>query len=194
MIINDKDAIKRLASPMNLINQLRCATNGNGNKKNNAMSLFGIGRSADKKPEHKISEEVTTSFNPFDTRMELQTNSLPQPLADKALQQSSESSAKLDNILENHESQIKLGLAHDNALALLNNSIEALSTKLNDVRADRLPSVISAASKTVESIRKERNENSKNNKDREVHYHFYTPQQRSISDYEVIEVEAQVQC
>ena len=50
--------------------------------------------------------------------------------------------------------------------------------------------MISAASKTVESIRRERNENAKQGKDREVHYHFYTPEQKKVSDYEVIDVTA----
>lgn len=95
---------------------------------------------------------------------------------------------KLDNILDNSESQIKLGLAHDRALELLNNSVSMLAAKLEDVKADKLPAVISAASKTVESIRKERAESSKNNKDREVHYHFYTPEQRKITDFEIIDV------
>jgi hypothetical protein len=100
-----------------------------------------------------------------------------------------EAHPSLDEILANNESQIKLGLAHDRSLNLLAASVELLSNKLDDVRADRLPSVIAAASKVVESIRRERNEASKNNKDREVHYHFYTPEQRKVSDYEVIDVQ-----
>lgn len=195
MIVRDDDAIKRLNSPMNLINKLR----SNGNGRNSAMQLFGIGR---KREEEKISEEVTTSFDPFDTRTKPQTISLPQlpsilqiPTLAKPESSQAPSSTEpgLDNILENHESQIKLGLAHDNALRLLNNSIEALTIKLEDVKADKLPSVISAASKTVESIRKERSEAAKRGSDKEVHFHFYTPSQKSISDYEVIEVESQVQ-
>lgn len=193
MLVNNDEAAKRLASPMNLINQLRAShgNNGNGNKKNNAMSLFGIGR----KKEETLIEEVQVTFNPFSTKEESQTSLLPQlssqALPVKILPQvlpQSERPERLDNILENHESQIKLGLAHDRALDLLNRSVEALSLKLEDVKADRLPSVISAASKTVESIRKERSESAKNGKDREVHFHFYTPTQKSISEFEVIDV------
>jgi hypothetical protein len=95
----------------------------------------------------------------------------------------------LDSILENSEAQINLGLAHDSALKLLTNSISSLATKLDDVKPDKLPAAIMAASKVVESIRRERNEALKNNKDREVHYHFYTPEQKVLTDYEVIEVQ-----
>jgi len=161
MIVNDKDAAARLNSPLNLINKLR------DSKKNNAMSLFIPTKKKETLPE-------IPSFNPFSPQASPET--------------STEEPTKLNDILENHESQIKLGLAHDKALDLLNRSVEMLSAKLDDVSAAKLPSVISAASKTVESIRKERSEASKNNKDREVHYHFYTPSQKSVSEYEVIDV------
>jgi hypothetical protein len=95
----------------------------------------------------------------------------------------------LDQILENNEAQISLGLAHDTALKLLTSSISSLATKLDEVKPDKLPAAIMAASKVVESIRRERNEALKNNKDREVHYHFYTPEQKVLTDYEVIEVQ-----
>jgi len=195
MIVKDADAIKRLNSPMNLINRLRGET-----KKNNAMSLFGIGKqkevlfdgisvnASDKTGVEHTVKNTSISFNPFQTKDDngslVPTIQSPQVPSITPEQQPE----RLDNILENHESQIKLGLAHDKALELLNRSVEMLNTKLDDIKADKLPAVVSAASKTVESIRRERNENNKNNKDREVHYHFYTPQQRKISDYEVIDV------
>lgn len=186
MIINDKDAYSRLNSPINLINKLRNLSD----KKNNAMSLFGIGkRTVDIQVETKINSPEKQSFNPFQSK-----EPVPPELSSlEVLPQSSQvplvvAQTNLDNILQNNESQIKLGLAHDKALDLLNRSVEMLSLKLEDVKADRLPSVIAAASKTVEGIRKERNESAKNNKDREVHYHFYTPQQKQVSDYEVIDV------
>ena len=167
MIINDNDAKKRLDSPMNLINRLRSA---NGSKKNNAMTLFGIGL---KKEESKAVERSESFFNPFQPQ-----EPTPEPLQE----------TNLDTILKNNESQIKLGLAHDRSIDLLNRAVDMLATKLDDVSASKLPSVISAASKTVESIRKERIEAARNNKDREVHFHFYTPEQKKVSDYEVIDV------
>jgi hypothetical protein len=178
MIVNDKDAAKRLESPMNLINKLRSAS---GNGRNSAMQLFGIGikkESAIIEMDH-ISKEVAieSAFNPFQDESSQPLALIPSP-----------TEPVLDDILGNHESQIKLGLAHDKALDLLNRSVEALVAKLDDVKADKLPAVISAASKTVESIRRERSEQSKNNKDQEVHFHFYTPVQKKVSDYEMIDV------
>lgn len=173
MIVNDDDAKKRLESPLNLINRLR-----NSSSRSSAMSLFGIGRKEDKREEIK---EVKVSFNPFQPQASSSLSVVPQSTI-------LEPPTKLNDILENSESQIKLGLAHDRALELLNRSVSLLSEKLDDIRADKLPTVVGAASKVVESIRRERNEASKNNKDREVHYHFYTPQQNKLSDYEVIDV------
>jgi hypothetical protein len=103
------------------------------------------------------------------------------------------SEVSLDDILEDSETNIKLAHAHNNAVNLLHNSIDMLATKLDNVKADKLPSVIAAASKTIESIRRERSEASKNNKGRDVHYHFYTPVQKKLSDYEVIEVEGMLE-
>jgi len=176
MILSNKEAEARLSSSNNLINRLR-----NGSSKNNAMSLFI--------PNKKL-EEVIKPFNPFSNLTNIsqdnisQDNTLPAAPADSI----ADHSATLDNLIENHDSQVKLGLAHDAALDVLNRSTKMLGEKLDDVRADRLPSVIAAASKVVESIRRERSEASKNSKDREVHYHFYTPQQKKLSDFEVIDV------
>jgi hypothetical protein len=133
------------------------------------MALFGLRPGIEIKPKEII--------NPFIAALE----SIPAELPEIP-------SETIDTILKSNESQIKLGLAHDNAVKLLNDSITALATKLDDVRADKLPSVISAASKTVESIRRERSEAAKNNKDREVHYHFYTPELRKMETYETIDV------
>jgi hypothetical protein len=180
MILNDKDATARLSSPMNLINRLK-----ESSSRKSAMSLFGIGR--------KNESNISTTSVPIVAEVQsglVSNEELVSKAAFNPFQKPSETHQQpiLDNILENNESQIKLGLAHDSALSLLNNSIAQLAAKLDDVRADRLPSVIAAASKTVESIRKERAENSKTNKDREVHYHFYTPEQRKLDTYEVIDV------
>lgn len=206
MIIKDEEALKRLNSPLNLINKLRSSSGNNGNNgRKSAMSLFGIGRKKLEEVMPSVSVQVgttektggphpvnnTQSFNPFQAAsVQLAISSIAIPIA--AAAEKPQQASSLSNILENHESQIKLGLAHDNALELMNNSIKKLSEKLDEVKADKLPSVISAASKTVESIRRERNEAAKNEKDREVHYHFYTPSQHKIEDYgEVIEVTAE---
>ncbi len=194
MIIKDKDAIERLNSPINLINRLRQSKT----PRSGAMSLFGIGKKEVSSAELLSGSAITgethpventhIAFNPFKTKEEFpQSQTSPETSTTTALIPS-QTPTTLDNILEDHENQIKLGLAHDRALELLNDSVAMLATKLDDIKADKLPSVISAASKTVESIRKERRENRANDKEREVHYHFYTPQQKKIEQYEIIDV------
>jgi len=187
MLINDKTAVARLASPMNLMNRLSSLkTNG----RQSAMSLFIPSVSQIKGVDIKVSKKIEEDkelkiiFNPFDIKKE--STQVPSTLPTIVTPVTQE--VQLDNLIENHDAQVKLGLAHDKALEILNSAMSMLENKLDDVRADKLPAVITAAGKVVESIRKERSENSKNNKDREVHYHFYTPQQKKISDYEIIDV------
>lgn len=179
MLVNDKEAIARLSSSGNLINLLKSLDNKNTRK--SAMSLFIKPPSA----TQIEAKDLPKTFNPFDKPIE--EAALPVVIRSAEIIKA-ESSETLDRIVENNEAQIKLGLAHDSALDLLTNSVTLLANKLDDVRADRLPGVISAASKVVESIRKERLEQAKSGKDREVHYHFYTPEQKSVSEYEVIDV------
>ena len=172
MIISDSEAVARLNNPMNLINSLhRKRQNSNA-----AMSLFGMG-------ENKV-EAKPRSFNPF-AKSEIAV--IP-PLISKAQSAAPLEHPAIADLIDNTDSQIKLSLAHDNALDLLNNSVAILSAKLDEVHPSKLPSVISAASKTVESIRRERLEINKSSAGREVHYHFYTPTQRKIEEYEVIDV------
>lgn len=178
MIINEKETEARLNSPINLINKLK----SNGSRKS-AMSLFIrpsfakaeekiIEPRVDVKVEEKKEElKALVTFNPFETAKQFTTEAKP----------------TIDDLIENNETQVRLAHAHDQALELLNNSVALLSTKLEDVKADKLPSVISAASKVVEGIRKERRELNESS-DREVHYHFYTPEQRKVSEYKVIDV------
>jgi len=170
MLLTNKEAESRLNSPLNLMNKLRSKSDS----RTNAMSLFI--------PPKKMEEKIKT-FNPFeDVKITESITAAP------ASEQNNPPAETISNLIENHESQVQLGLAHDTALKLLNNSVTMLADKLDDIKADKLPGVVTAASRVVESIRRERSEASKNTKDKEVHYHFYTPQQRQISEYEVIDV------
>lgn len=188
MIISNEEAAKRLNSPGNLINKLRSAT-----PKNSAMGLFGVktNQTNQTKQEDNKTELVRPRiFNPFEQKNEtniavIEKNESPVTTPNSP----SEQNPSISNLLSDSETQIKLGLAHDNALSLLNKSVDILTTKLDDIKADKLPSVISAASKVVEGIRKERNEASRNSKGQDVHYHFYTPVARKVEEYTIIEVE-----
>lgn len=187
MIISDDAAVARLSSPMNLMNKLRSATS----PKTSAMNLFGIGgdrkveiKQIEKSEDKTVEQEVTISFNPF---AKTQTPSSDNPPA--IIPPTSQQEPNIDNLLNNSDTQIKLSIAHDRALSVMTDSLEALAAKLDDVKADKLPGVISATSKVVESIRRERNEAAKSGANRDVHYHFYTPIQKKVEDYgQVIEV------
>ena len=172
MIVSDKEAASRLASPSNLINRLRQST------RSEAMQLFTGPASQGK------------MFNPFERKEVSSATTTTVELSAVAGEPhpAENTQPTLDTILQDSESQIKLGLAHDKSLSLLMKSVDLLESKLDDVSASKLPAVIGAASKVVESIRKERMESSKNSKDREVHYHFYTPSQKKLEDFEVIDV------
>lgn len=165
MILSDEEVLKRLNSPSNLMNRLEELSRSSPSK--TAMDIF-----FKKKPAPPKFDLINPP--PNETK--------PQA-AD-----TDDENLTLDKIIHNPDAQIELGLAHNNAIKLLNNSIDQLSAKLDDVTPSRLPAAMVAASKVIESIRKERNEAFKNNKDREVHYHFYTPSQRKVEEYAVIDV------
>jgi hypothetical protein len=181
MILSEKKAIDRLSSPMNLMNRLNSLSNKN--PRNSAMSLFiRPAAPTESKPIEQPKEAAQTIFNPFANKpsppsppVETQTEAIsPQP--------------QIENLVHNAEAQVGLALAHDTALKTLNKALANLDTKIDSVDATKLPSVITATSKVIESIRKERAEATKNNKEKEVHYHFYTPEQRRITDYDIIDV------
>ena len=166
MIISDEEVSRRLNSPMNLMNRLKGEVKNSSRR--SAMELFT-------KRKQLENIDKTVSIQPSVAIPEI---AIP-----------SETTTTLDAIIQNHESQIKLGLAHDKAIDLLNNSVNLLATKLDDVKASSLPQVIKTASEVIDRIRRERTEAHKTDREREVHYHFYTPQQRKIEEYEVIEVQ-----
>lgn len=179
MLVDNKAAEKRLNSPLNLMNRLS-SLGGKKAKSNDAMTLF-TGR----KSKVESSVERLPFINPFAPENSVEAVSKE---CRSSFSNESQSSLSLDTILEDSSTKIKLGLAHDKALDLLVNSVSALSAKLDDVSAGKLPQTILAASKVVESIRKERAETARNDKDKEIHYHFYVPEQKAVKDFEVIDV------
>lgn len=162
MLIKPDEAVARLNNPLNLLNRMK---NGlNGGKRAEAMSLFIRPSEVAKKVE-AVKETIPTFTNPFENK-----------------------TPKLEQLVEESDKQIALATAHDEALGLLNDSLKAARLNIDSLDTDKLPSMITSASKVVESIRKERNEVSKNRKGQDVHYHFYTPLQRKVEEYEVIDV------
>lgn len=179
MILSEKKAIARLSSPDNLMNRLNSLSRKS--PRSGAMSLFVPSARKIESPATPIPTKKEEAFNPF-------ANKTLVPVAVEI----AEAAPTLDTLISNGDQQVELALAHDRALHVLNKSLNALSAKIDDVKAERLPSVVSAASKVVTDIRRERLEAAKATvgKDREVHYHFYTPQQKSIADYKIIDVGA----
>jgi hypothetical protein len=166
MLLNDKEAVARLNSPKNLMNR------------------FDKIRSAPRKQAMSLFIPATPKKEPTMPQRGMQ------PLTPSSVEESGDkpSEPNLDNLLDDSDSKIKLGLAHDSALRLLNKSVTMLESNLDNVKPDRLPSVIAAAGKVVESIRKERSEQAKNTNGKDVHYHFYTPELRKVSEYNIIDV------
>ncbi len=171
MILPEKSVLDRLNSSDNLLQRLTRIRQKPDTKSNAAMSLFTPGKSnfASFKPEPSLP-----SIPP-----------LPEP---SSIVPEAEAHPTLDKLLDRPENIIGLELAHNTALSLLNRSVQMLGEKLDDVRADKLPSVIAATSKVIDGIRKEKSEMNKNKENRSVHLHFYTPIQREESEYKVIDV------
>lgn len=181
MIISEKDAVARLESSGNLINRLRSS----GYSRRDSMGLFGL-RSGESKPEHKI--EVPTFVNPFDKSDSQATALAPIPFKSSPPSEPTENEPNLDNLLDNANSRIKLGFAHDEALDTLVDAVKTMRIKLEEIRPDKLPSVIAATSKVVDQIQRQRIDANKNRDNRETHYHFYVPERKKVEEYEVIDV------
>jgi hypothetical protein len=218
MIVSSKDALARLNSSSNLVNKLRSLNglssvrNPNSNdsgKRKNAMDLFKPSTATEEKvkeiknilPE-KSSEKLSPTFepklgnlnlsNPFRSSEVTKFNPKPTVEEPDILVVEPEvmpARVSVDEILDNVDTKIKLQSAHNDSLDLLVNAVKLLGTKLDDVKPDKLPSIISAAAKTVEGIRRERLEINKSQKDRQVHFHFYEPKRKTIADLgEALEV------
>lgn len=182
MLINNEEVERRLSNPSNLMNRLRSGSLGSG-KKNSAMSLFvpsGI---------KKEQERVEVSFVRSESKPTFENPFKKVPQEETAASETSTSFSASD-IIPDLDSQVSLARAHDSAIELLQVSITKLKDKVegNEIKVSSIPSVINSAGKIIEIVRKEKLEREKNNKDINVHHHFYCPEQKSIETYEVIEV------
>ena len=210
MLVSNDSALRRLSSSENLINKMK-----SGFKKNShSMQLFGMNRNSNQNnnnqnsssAENKPVSTFAFSFNkprqePEETQKEShQTDSNMADSASTAiatLEKTSEISETnkilsdkpplLDDILQNADSQIKLGSVHNQALEVLESAIREIKIRIPEMKADKLPSIITATSKVITDIRRERNESNKNGR-QAVNIILYAPEQKSLSDYEVIEV------
>lgn len=180
MLIDQEECEKRLNNPLNLMNKMR---NGFNVGKKNAMDLFVRSKEA---VEVEIEKKSVIPFkNPFQ-QSSLVVSSIP-----SIPSISTTENPKAEDLIDDSDSKIKLALAHDSALELLTTGLERLNNgmKSGNIEEKKIPAILTATSKIITDIRKERLEREKNNKgDANVHYHFYCPEQRKIDTYEVIEV------
>jgi len=172
MLIDSDEVQKRLNNPLNLMNRMRAGLTA---PKRTAMDLF-----VKKNPEGSGSSESVQS-NPA---------SLPAVVIPASVAATDGTQVSSDDLIDDFDAKVKLAAIEINALDLLNNSITNLADKVNkdNVKTSSIPAIISSASRVITDIRKERLEREKNNKNENVHYHFYCPTQRKIEDYDVIEV------
>lgn len=201
MIVSNDNAESRIHNPMNLMNRMQELRSAK-QKQNPAMSLFGVRRSSNNENEIVVKTEVkeeVVELKQDNTSIAVVTPVFINPFKKLALDTSdrileteekieSDKQLTTDDLISDPDNKIKLASAHNDALDLLNSAVKELKIKLSDVSASKLPGVITAASKVVESIRKERLEIHKSGKDKEVHHHFYMPELKKIEQYEVIDV------
>lgn len=169
MLVNDNEALERINSKDNLLNRLKSVTTNNAAAKK-GLDIFTNRNSNDNFKPKRDDKDYSAA------------NAGELPATNAPLVPS------IDHLIDKPENQIKLAAAHNAALDVMNQAMSHLSEKMDDIRAANLPSVITAASKVVESIRKERAANQANRGNNSVNFHFYTPEQRRMSDYQVIEV------
>lgn len=182
MLISSDELRRRLSNPLNLLNK------SEGKGKGGAMSLFI-------KPSMEKESSVNPPLLPAESQIkeepaEESSRELPNPTEDKATVEAEiVDSPKVDDLIDDLENKVGLSLAHDNALNALNEAINLTRTKMDDMKADKLPSVVTAMSKVVDGIIRAKQEQQKLNKgDVTVRHVFYMPEQKKISDYEVVEV------
>lgn len=177
MLLNDSEALARLASPDNLMNRLRSASSTTA--RSSAMNLFGVGKGNVASTPVKAVEVLPPtrpSFNPF-----------PTPSAAVVVTEES-SSPSIDDLVPNNETQVKLTSIHDDSLDLLSSAITELRNNVSNIKPEKLPAVVSAASKIVDQIRKERVDAAKAGLEKKTSYVFYTPSQRKLSEYQEVSV------
>jgi len=181
MLIQEEEVLKRLNNPLNLMNRMR---GGLSAPKKEAMDLFTRSKEViilESIPEG-VSETTAVSVIPF-------SNPFPKPPT--PTKTPFEVDVKTEDLIDDSDSKIKLALAHDTALGLLTNGLSRLAkgVESGQIEDKKIPHILATTSKIITDIRKERLEREKNNKgDRNIHYHFYCPEQRKLETYEVIDV------
>lgn len=180
MIISNEAANERLNNPMNLFNRV---TSNQPNSAKRAMSLFV-------RPSEPVLQPVQS-----------QTEILPpkpftNPFKPKEVEVIVKEEAaedvdpvSLSDIVDSSDQKIKLELAHDEALATLVSAVQNLKSRIvSEENPSKLAAIAAQMGKVVDQIRNTKANAAKANEAKSTHYHFYTPEQKKLSDYQVIDV------
>jgi hypothetical protein len=167
MLVNNQEVEKRLSSPLNLLNRLRGGDRSPERAK--AMSLFGVGS--------KKVVEVEADFNPFKSSKgeieEVSEDNSPNP-------------PTVDDLMGAADNKIKLEMVHNSALSVMSAAVSRIGILVPTLdKPEKLADIASKMSKIVGDIK---DKNKTRGEDKQVHLHFYTPNQKAITDYEVVEV------
>lgn len=197
MLISENEAERRLNNPLNLITKMR---DGLRPKQRSAMDLFirpVCAESLSNSNELKSQSGLVSQVPPPESKSE--QLSIPPPAFNPFPESQEQVEVSIDSasvvipsvgdLMGDIDADIALANTHNKALKLMSTAMDTLERKVEAVKADKLPAVISSLGKVVTDIRRERTEREKNGRGVEtVHYHFYCPNQRKIDEYKVIEV------
>lgn len=106
------------------------------------------------------------------TRDELQEDNIP----------------SIDNLIANATEQIETASIEKKAVKILESALDELTIRLPDIRADKLPAIITSTSKMISDMRRDAVESVNKKRDANVHLHFYAPEQKKLADYDFIDV------
>lgn len=158
---------------------------GGNSSRGKAMNLFvpgGNGNAAKIESSSPVIPSFTPSFSPVDKTQDMQPESVQ---AEEVLPADE---IKTEDLIDNADAKIALANAHNEALGVLNKAIKRMGQTIEDIDPEKLPSAVNSVTKVVESIRRERLEAGKAKSGKDVHLHFYTPVQKALTDYEIVEV------
>lgn len=175
MLVNSKDAERRLNSPDNLLNRLRRESPRSVSAKN-AMSLFVR---PDIQPPQPIPA-ITPSSIYIPSNSEPVIEPEPDKTEDKAAKQ----------VLDDLALEIKRESIHSAALDVLSKSVYALGEKITAGEIGK-PKDLADIARKMSGIVTDIKKSGEDNKDKDgktVHLHFYTPERKKLSDFEVIDV------
>lgn len=187
MLINESDAATRLNSPLNLMNRLR-RESVSSNKAKQSMSLFTGDRTESITKDNNFGRSQLHDFNPFPAPPQLTQSEVITPDAIlESVATAAPTPGQIDSLIDGLDIKLKQELIHRAAMQALESAVNSLNVRLPEIKhPEKLADVAGKMSKIVSDIRNDRKETGGKNKT--VHLHFYTPEQKKVADYNSIDV------